>query len=377
MTAADKTSTSIIASDDDGADIYVQLKQQIEQWSETAGFQQMLVSDVDLQAYEPFYQRWLDNHYHGQMSYMQRNVDMRLQPALLHEGTLRCISFRMDYLPSSQDKALMEQLLTQSDKAYISRYALGRDYHKLIRKRLAALADKIQQQVQQQLNQRAFVDSAPVLERALAEKAGMGWIGKNTMLINKKAGSYFFLAEILTDLPLPIDVPEEDQPNHCGSCQKCLDICPTDAFKGPNELDARRCISYLTIELQEAIPLELRPLMGNRIYGCDDCQIFCPWNKFNQATSEDDFSPRQQLDDSSLLQLFAWNEQQFLDNTAGSPIRRIGYQRWLRNLAVGLGNASHDTAIIQQLQARLQQEGIEPMVKEHLQWAIDEQQGKA
>ncbi|NRB37268.1 MAG: tRNA epoxyqueuosine(34) reductase QueG [Pseudomonadales bacterium] len=357
-------------------DFFIQLKNNIQQWSLDAGFQQMLITDVNLQDYQQYYQDWLDNQYHGDMSYMQRNVDKRLQPALLHEGTLRCISFRMDYLPDSQSRILMEDLLQQPDKAYISRYALGRDYHKLIRKRLSVLANKIQQQVEQTLNQRAFVDSAPVLERALAEKAGMGWIGKNTMLINKKAGSYFFLAEILTDLPLPIDKPEEEQMNHCGSCQKCLDVCPTKAFTGPNQLDARRCISYLTIELHGSIPLELRPLIGNRIYGCDDCQIFCPWNKFNQTTAEVDFSPRQQLDDSSLLTLFGWSESEFLDRTAGSPIRRIGYQRWLRNLAVGLGNAHYDVDIINTLHARLQAEDLEPMAIEHMQWAIEQQKIK-
>ena len=369
-------SIDIDSSDADAA-AYIQLKDKIQQWSTEAGFQQMRITDVNLEDYQGYYQQWLDNNYHGQMSYMQRNVDKRLQPALLHEGTLRCISFRMDYLPSSQNRKLMEQLLQQSQKAYISRYALGRDYHKLIRKRLAALADKIQLHSEEQLNQRAFVDSAPVLERALAEKAGMGWIGKNTMLINKTAGSYFFLAEILTDLPLPLDEVAEQNSNHCGSCTQCLDICPTQAFSGPNQLDARRCISYLTIELHDAIPLELRPMIGNRIYGCDDCQIFCPWNKFNQASGEDDFSPRQQLDDSDLLSLFAWSEQEFLDNTAGSPIRRIGYQRWLRNIAVGLGNADYDEQIIVRLKQRLLQTDIETMVKEHMSWALQQQQQKA
>ena len=369
---ADSPSSLIIAADNAHDEALSRLKRDIKQWGVEAGFQQCLISDVDLSDYQAYYQQWLEAEHHGQMSYMQRNVEMRLQPELLQQGCLRSINFRMDYLPHSQDRQRMETLLGEHNKAYISRYALGRDYHKLIRKRLAAIATQIQQQAKQQLQQRAFVDSAPVLERALAEKSGMGWIGKNTMLINKKAGSYFFLAEILTDLPLAIDVPESHQ-QHCGSCRACLDVCPTNAFKGPNELDARRCISYLTIELQEAIPEDLRPLMGNRIYGCDDCQIFCPWNKFNQATEEQDFSPRHQLDDVQLLDLFHWTEQEFLDRTAGSAIRRIGFQRWIRNIAVALGNADKDQAIQQALSQRLMQDNIEPMVKEHIRWALTQQ----
>lgn len=353
-------------------DNLIRLKQQLQVWAQESGFQQVTVSDVELDNYQDYYQNWITSNYHGEMAYMQRNMDKRLAPDLLHEGSLRSINFRMNYLPDLQSRDNMEALLQQSEKAYISRYALGRDYHKLIRKRLAAIADKIQISAEQTLNQRAFVDSAPVLERALAEKSGMGWIGKNTMLINKQAGSYFFLAEILTNLPLPIDTPEDGRNNHCGSCQACLDICPTQAFTGPNQLDARRCISYLTIELHDAIPLELRPLIGNRVYGCDDCQIFCPWNKFNQSSKEDDFSPRHNLDDIELLTLFKWSEKEFLDNTAGSAIRRIGYQRWLRNIAVGLGNAPTTTDIIKALTQRLHDPMIETLAKEHIQWALDQ-----
>ena len=337
-------SIDIDSSDADAA-AYIQLKDKIQQWSTEAGFQQMRITDVNLEDYQGYYQQWLDNNYHGQMSYMQRNVDKRLQPALLHEGTLRCISFRMDYLPSSQNRKLMEQLLQQSQKAYISRYALGRDYHKLIRKRLAALADKIQLHSEEQLNQRAFVDSAPVLERALAEKAGMGWIGKNTMLINKTAGSYFFLAEILTDLPLPLDEVAEQNSNHCGSCTQCLDICPTQAFSGPNQLDARRCISYLTIELHDAIPLELRPMIGNRIYGCDDCLAVCPWNKFASRAAEVKYHGRDALMGPKLAELAVLDDAGFRSLFSGSPVKRIGRARFVRNVCYAIGNSA-DLALV-------------------------------
>ena len=251
-------------------------------------------------------------------------------------------------------------------KAYIARYARGRDYHKLMRKRLQSLATRIEGQVGA-FGYRVFVDSAPVLERALAEKAGLGWIGKNTMLLNKQAGSWFFLGEILTDLPLPIDIPD-DVESHCGSCTACLDFCPTKAFVAPGQLDARRCISYLTIELRTAIPEDLRPLMGNRVFGCDDCQLVCPWNKFSQMSPEADFSPRHGLDDAELTDLFGWSEAEFLANTAGSPIRRIGYECWLRNLAVALGNAHSEPAIIAALKKRRQHPSA--LVREHVHWAL-------
>lgn len=346
----------------------------LQQWSKDAGFQQMGISDLALGQHPKRYQQWLDQHYQGDMQYMQRNTAMRFNPALLQPGTFRVLSFRMDYRPDAESRERMENLLQQDQKAYISRYALGRDYHKLIRKRLAAIANQLETYAEEHLEQRAFVDSAPVLERALAEKAGLGWIGKNTMLINPKAGSYFFLGEILTNIDLPVN--DTTTGYHCGSCSRCLTSCPTDAFDGAHILDARRCISYLTIELHDAIPEALRKPMGNRVYGCDDCQICCPWNKFSDATEEDDFSPRQKLDDSELLTLFNWSEEAFLTNTAGSPIRRIGYSRWLRNLAVGLGNAASSSAIIAALEDRLNDrdnEAVNPMVREHIEWALQQQ----
>ncbi len=347
-------------------DQYTQLAQQIKSWGIEAGFQQVGITDVDLAAYKPHYDNWLKANYHGEMEYMQRHAEKRGNPALLHEGSLRCISFRLDYRSDEQ----MQEILASPTKAYISRYALGRDYHKLMRKRMAQLAERIQQVADQQLNQRAFVDSAPVLERALAEKSALGWIGKNTMLINSKAGSYFFLGEILTDLSLPVDTEQEDQ--HCGSCSACLPACPTNAFVGAYQLDARKCISYLTIELKEEIPEELRPLMGNRIFGCDDCQVVCPWNKFSQMSQESDFSPRHHLEDVELLELFNWSEEEFLQKTEGSAIRRVGYQCWLRNLSVALGNAPTDKNIVQALQWRFGQAEISSMVKDHILWALEQ-----
>jgi epoxyqueuosine reductase len=274
---------------------------------------------------------------------------------------MRVLTVRMDY---SLEKEQTLSPLKQPHIAYISRYARGRDYHKLIRKRLQKLAERISAHIGE-FGYRAFVDSAPVLERALAEKSGLGWIGKNTLLLNKQAGSWFFLGELFTDLPLPIDDPVSA---HCGSCTACLDICPTQAFAGPNVLDARRCISYLTIELKGSIPEALRPLMGNRVFGCDDCQLICPWNKFSQLSSEQDFAPRHALDNSELSQLFLWSEETFMTRTEGSAIRRTGYEGWLRNLAVGLGNAPTTIAVIQALQAR--QEHPSALVREHVEWAL-------
>ena len=292
---------------------------------------------------------------------MERHKDLRLAPDQLHPNTIRVLSVRMDY---SFDK---EQTLTpmrDGRMAYISRYARGRDYHKLLRKRLQQLAEKISGEVGE-FGYRAFVDSAPVLERALAEKGGLGWIGKNTMLLNRQAGSFFFLGELFTDLPLPVDEPVSA---HCGSCTACLDLCPTRAFVGPYQLDARRCISYLTIELKGAIPEELRPLMGNRVFGCDDCQIVCPWNKFSRLSEESDFSPRHGLDSSELSELFLWSEAEFLERTVGSAIRRTGYEGWLRNLAVGLGNAPTSPEIIDALQSRAQHPSA--LVRDHVEWAL-------
>ena len=352
------------------SDFYTQLAKDIRQWGLDAGFQQTGITDVNVSAYADRYQSWLEQEYHGDMEYMQRHAELRIHPDQLQERALRCISFRMDYLPPDTQALTV---LQSSSSAYVSRYALGRDYHKLMRKRLADIANRISEATTEQLSQRAFVDSAPVLERAFAEKAGLGWIGKNTMLINSKAGSWFFLGEILTDLPLPVDPPQHS--SHCGSCSACLDICPTQAFVGPHILDARRCISYLTIELHGPIPEDLRPLMGNRVFGCDDCQLVCPWNKFARYSAETDFSPRHGLENSQLLTLFLWSEEEFLQKTAGSPIRRIGYDRWRRNLAIGLGNApfNHDT--LAALKNALPD--ASPLLREHLVWAINQQSGSS
>ena len=334
---------------------------QIQAWARELGFQQLGISDVDLGEHPQYLQRWLDAGYHGEMHYMAKHGERRGHPDQLLPGTLRVLSLRMDYLePDTQPLRVLEN----PEKAYISRYTLGRDYHKLVRKRLAQLAKRIETACGG--NHRAFVDSAPVLERAIAEQAGLGWIAKNTMLINARAGSWFFLGEIYTDLPLPTTVAQQDK--HCGSCRACLDICPTNAFIGPFELDARRCISYLTIEHAGSIDEELRPLMGNRIFGCDDCQLVCPWNKFAQASEEKDFSPRHQLDDSDLVELFLWDEATWLRNTEGSALRRIGHHRWLRNIAVALGNAPTSETVVRALESRADYPS--ELVREHVQWAL-------
>ena len=341
----------------------------IRQEAKALGFQQLGISGIDLGVHRQHLQQWLENQFHGEMHYMSKHGEMRSRPEQLLPGTIRVLSARMDYLPDAQD---MQKVLDDKNKAYISRYALGRDYHKLMRKRLAKLAEYIRD-IAGQHNYRAFVDSAPVLERALAEQAGLGWIGKNTLLINSKAGSWFFLGEIYTDLPLPIDPPQETA--HCGSCSACIDICPTKAIIAPNQVDARRCISYLTIELRESIPVELRPLMGNRIYGCDDCQLVCPWNKFAATTSETDFQPRGGLDCAQLIDLFAWSEQEFLQRMQGSAIRRIGYECWLRNIAVALGNSPYNEQVIKALISRKLDSS--PLVREHIDWALKQQEQKA
>ena len=335
----------------------------IREFAASLGFQQLAVTDIDLSAYQSHLDAWLARNFHGDMDYMARHRDLRLHPDDLHPGTIRVLSVRMDY---SLDKEQSLTPLKNRNKAYISRYARGRDYHKLIRKRLQQLAEHITD-LAGPMGYRAFVDSAPVLERALAEKAGLGWIGKNTMLLNKKAGSWFFLGELFTDLPLPIDEPVS---GHCGSCTACLDICPTQAFVGANELDARRCISYLTIELKGSIPESLRPAIGNRVFGCDDCQLICPWNKFSQLSGETDFAPRHGLDNAELSELFLWSEEMFLRNTAGSAIRRTGYEGWLRNLAVGLGNAPSTIPVLTALQSR--QHHSSALVREHVAWALQQ-----
>lgn len=338
------------------------LAQSIKDWGRELGFAHVGITGVDLGEHEKHLERWLEAGYHGEMDYMGAHGSKRSHPDELVPGTLRVVSLRMDYLPGD---TRMVQQLAQPEKAYISRYALGRDYHKLVRKRVQHLAERIQKDIGP-FGFRAFVDSAPVLEKAIAEQAGLGWIGKNTLLLNRKAGSYFFLAELFVDMPLPVDPPQASE--HCGRCSACLDICPTQAFVGPYVLDARRCISYLTIELKSAIPEDLRPLIGNRVFGCDDCQIVCPWNRFARPTGENDFKPRHNLDSAGLAELFMWDEQTFLDSTEGSPLRRAGYERWLRNLAVGLGNAPSTVQVLEALKAR--QEYPSELVREHVQWAL-------
>ena len=329
-----------------------ELAQRIRIWSRDLGFQQTGFSDTRLDEHEAHLNKWLSKGYHGEMDYMQRHGTRRSRPQELHPGTIRVISVRLDYLPEPAGDGV------------ISRYALGRDYHKMMRKRLQKLARQIEQQIGP-FGYRVFVDSAPVLEKALAEKAGLGWIGKHSNLINQKAGSWFFLGEIYTDLPLPTDTPAD---NHCGDCSKCIDICPTQAIVAPYTVDARRCISYLTIELHGSIPEEFRPLMGNHIYGCDDCQLVCPWNRFARPTEEIDFAPRHGLDAPDLIELFQWSEEQFLKRTEGSPIRRIGHESWLRNIAVALGNATTSEAVIKALQSRRQHDS--EVVREHVEWAL-------
>jgi epoxyqueuosine reductase len=350
------------------------LAKNIKAWGETLGFQQVAISKPDLDQASERLLKWLDNGFQGSMQWMGQHGDKRYKVDKLVENTVRVISVRMDYLTDSN----MIAVLKDDNKAYISRYALGRDYHKLIRKRLADLTKKIEAEIDRlgldhlQLNQRPFVDSAPVMEKPLAAQAGLGWIGKNTLLLNDKVGSWFFLGEIYISLKLPAD--DNQQTDKCGNCRACLKVCPTNAFPEPYILDARKCISYLTIESQEPIPEELRPLMGNRVFGCDDCQIICPWNRYSSKTQEIDFSPRHNLDNSDLLTLFEWTEDEFEEKTAGSPIRRIGYQRWLRNLSVGLGNAPPSQKIINALLQRA--EDSSALVREHVLWALQEQQRK-
>ncbi len=342
---------------------YNELLLQINRWSKKLGFQQLGISDTKLSQAENRLMNWLDNGLHGDMDYMQKHGTKRSRPNELEKGTLRVISVRMDYDPP--DCTSIEAVLESPELGFISRYALGRDYHKLMRKRLQKLTDKIRGEIGD-FGYRVFVDSAPVLEKPLAEKAGLGWIGKHTNLINQKTGSWFFLGEIYTDLPLPVDDIEIE--SHCGSCQACIDICPTRAIIAPYKLDARRCISYLTIELKGSIPVQFRSQMGNRIYGCDDCQMVCPWNRFSTPTTEEDFFARHPLDAPQLLDLFAWNEAEFLKKTEGSAIRRIGYERWCRNIAVALGNAPQSEEITQALKTK--REKASPMVIEHIDRAL-------
>jgi epoxyqueuosine reductase len=338
------------------------LADRIKTWSRELGFQQLGIAGIALGEDEAHLRRWLEEGLHGRMDYMARHGDKRARPDELVPGTLRVLSVRMDY--GTGDDAAAWDTLDQGERAYVARYALGRDYHKVMRNRLQKLADRIAADIGP-FGYRAFVDSAPVLERALARDAGLGWIGKHSCLINRDAGSWFFLGEILTDLPLPVDAPASA---HCGTCTRCITVCPTGAIIAPYRVDARRCISYLTIELKESIPEELRPLVGNRIFGCDDCQLACPWNKFAVRHEQPDFQPRHGLDSASLAELFAWDEATFLQRTEGSAIRRTGHAGWLRNIAVALGNAPTTDAVLAALATR--RDDPDPMVREHVAWAL-------
>lgn len=348
---------------------YLSLAQAIKRWGQELGFQQIGISDIDLSDHERHLLDWLAAGYHGKMTYMARHGTRRSRPAALRPGTVRVISARMDYWPPQGESP--HQVLQDGNLAYISRYALGRDYHKVLRRRLQRLALRIAAVTTAIFDYRAFADSAPVLEKALAQKAGLGWIGKHSNLLHHKAGSWFFLGELYVNLPLPVDEPGS---NHCGSCTACIDICPTRAIVAPYRVDARRCISYHTIELADAIPEEFRRPMGNRIYGCDDCQLICPWNRFSRPTPETDFLPRHGLDAPKLITLFSWSEAEFLRRTEGSAIRRIGHARWLRNIAVALGNAPFSKEVVQALQGRLQHSSA--LVREHTVWALMEQAAK-
>ncbi len=352
------------------------LTQQIREWGVQLGFQKIGVSDVDLSHAEPRLREWLSAGFHGEMDYMAKHGAKRARPAELVPGTLRVIAARIDYLPPRAAESW--RVIDTPTQAFVSRYALGRDYHKVLRRRLQQLAARIEAAVGA-YHYRVFTDSAPVMEVEIAEKAGLGWRGKHTLLLTREAGSYFFLGEIYTDLPLPVDRAEK---NHCGTCEKCIDICPTRAIVAPYRLDARRCISYLTIEHHGSIPSELRPLIGNRVYGCDDCQLVCPWNKFAQASAEPDFAVRNGLDNVTLVELFSWSEAEFHSRLLGSAIHRIGYERWLRNLAIGLGNAisalggapdsAQDVArIIVALRSRSDHPSA--LVREHVAWALSRQ----
>ncbi|MDE1894464.1 MAG: tRNA epoxyqueuosine(34) reductase QueG [Pseudomonadota bacterium] len=348
---------------------YVVLAADIKRWAAELGFAETGISSTDLAEDELHLQRWLERGHHGEMEYMARHGTRRSRPAELEPGTRRIISVRMDYIPPGTANAW--GVLDDGEAGYVARYALGRDYHKLMRNRLQKLAERIHGAVGD-FGYRAYVDSAPVLEKALARNAGLGWIGKHTLLINRRAGSYFFLGELFTDLPLPVDPPASA---HCGSCSRCIEICPTRAIVGPYQLDAKRCISYLTIELKGSIPEALRGPMGNRIFGCDDCQLVCPWNKFAQETAEPDFAPRHSLDGARLVELFGWSEAEFLQRTEGMAIRRTGYEGWLRNIAVALGNAPPSETAVAALAARAEHPSA--VVREHVAWALERQRTKA
>ena len=344
---------------------YAELAAAIKRWGVELGFQQIGIATTDLGADETHLLNWLDAGRHGEMDYMARHGIKRSRPADLLSGTLRVLTTRMDYDPSDARDAW--EVLENSALGYVSRYALGRDYHRLMRARLQKLADRIAVEIGP-FGYRAFSDSAPVLEKALARNSGLGWIGKHSVLINRDAGSWFFLGELYTDLPLPADEPATD---HCGTCTRCIEVCPTRAIVAPRQLDARRCISYLTIELKGSIPEDLRAPMGNRIFGCDDCQLVCPWNKFAKKSVEPDFAVRHGLDGAALVDLFGWSEAEFLARTEGSAIRRIGHEQWLRNIAVALGNAPRSPAISDALRSRADHPSA--LVREHVAWALRQQ----
>ncbi|ABU69159.1 MAG: tRNA epoxyqueuosine(34) reductase QueG [Pseudomonadota bacterium] len=342
---------------------YEQLAQQIKVWGKELGFQKVGICDVDLSEHEAALQKWLDAGYHGSMDWMARHGMMRARPNELLPGTVRVISVRMDYLPP---EAKFASNLANKNYAYISRYALGRDYHKLVRKQLNKLGKLIEQEVGQ-YGYRPFVDSAPILERPLAQKAGLGWTGKHSLILDKDCGSWFFLGELLIDLPLPVDEPSVDQ---CDKCKACITSCPTQAIVDEKVVDARRCISYLTIEFDGVIPEEFRKPMGNRIYGCDDCQLVCPWNRYADITEQEDFHRRDSFEDPDLVTMFNWDEPTFLKQMEGSAIRRIGHLQWLRNISVALGNTEYSQRTIDALEAR---RGESELLDEHINWALGQQ----
>ncbi len=334
----------------------------IKDWGAESGFQAVAIGTPDLSLAETHLLQWLEQGFHGEMDYMASHGQKRSRPELLVPGTLSVISVRMNYFPPQARDS--REILASGEIAFISRYALGRDYHKTLRTRLQKLADKIQDAIGP-FGYRVFTDSAPVMEVALAAQAGLGWRGKHSMLLSRDSGSWFFLGEIYTDLALPPDPPQAD---HCGTCRRCIDDCPTGAIVAPYRVDARRCISYLTIELKGSIPIELRPLIGNRIYGCDDCQLSCPWNHFAQPSAERDFTVRHGLDTANLTDLFAWSEEEFHNRTAGNAIHRIGHERWLRNIAVALGNAPTSEGVLAALRRR--ENHFSPLVRQHVAWAL-------
>ena len=344
------------------------LADDIRRWGAELGFQQIGFSGIELGRAEEKLSAWIEEGFHADMHYLHRHGSKRSHPEELVPGTVSVITARIDYLPEDQTRS--KNLLDHADKAYVSRYAVGRDYHKVLRSRLKELAQRIERRIGP-LGHRVFVDTAPVLEKPIAEKAGLGWIGKHTNLINKDAGSWFFLGELYVDIDLPTDPAAS---SHCGTCRACIDVCPTQAIVAPYVLDSRRCISYLTIENRGPIPLEFREAIGNRVYGCDDCQLFCPWNKFAEPTAEGDFAPRHGLDNAKLVDLFAWTEEEWLSRTEGSAIRRISYEQWLRNIAVALGNAATSDAVTRALESRISSDSA--LVREHVCWALEQHRQK-